>query len=819
MIVLNEIKKFDIITIFRGLFIIYIGLYPPCLLSKKNEPLDYETKNWEKLFENSMFEKNTLNNWEVNGKAFEQGPTKDRVIQKTDGTGSVKKGLSLNLIDRPELYRQPNFSGIQDSPFANSFHPDLTVRAKGSLTSIPFQIEHDYIVFKMASGIPTYPGLMAVNLIVNDKIVRQAFPEYEKINLWNRGTRNNPIFDRYDADNYTLPLEIYIFDVKDLKNQKAQIQIYDEMDLFDGWIVAGSFAGTNQNFSGKKIDGTKPAVQKVSGKKSFIAEKKYLNIPANGASAVDVVTLKVKGKVVQEICMSATDEQNAEFWQFIDLSIWDGEKVELSLEGWGTSPNPLADISLNEEIKGIDNSFNEDLRPQFHLTPIQGWNNDVNGTVYYDGEYHLFYQYDPSRGGKIGSNMHWGHAVSRDLIHWEHLPIALGVTPLRGQNYSGSAIVDNNNDAGLQVGDEKTMIAFYTRRMKYLWEIHDFDVDSSHQAIAYSNDRGRTWTHIDEPAVKGITGKNRDPKVFWHDETKKWIMVFYIRDGFHFYSSSNLKNWEYESHVSGYHECPDFFRLNVDGNPNKKKWVLLGGSGDYAIGDFYGHQFTPDHNGTFKNVAGPVYATQSFTNSPDSEQRRINIAWFRTDWGYKKANEIPDWKDKGLPFRQAFSFPLELTLATTEDGVRVLTNPVKEITALQGEKRTYRSKNISKKNFKINDVDWELAEINCTIKLNGAKKLTMKVRGKEIPYDLETNKVSPNQRYEKILATPIDDKINLRILVDRTIMDVFYNNGQAVHMMNAKYDMDKPLFECFADGGKTKISNVKVVKLNSIWGN
>ena len=143
MIVLNEIKKFDIITIFRGLFIIYIGLYPPCLLSKKNEPLDYETKNWEKLFENSMFEKNTLNNWEVNGKAFEQGPTKDRVIQKTDGTGSVKKELSLNLIDRPELYRQPNFSGIQDSPFANSFHPDLTVRAKGSLTSIPFQIEHE----------------------------------------------------------------------------------------------------------------------------------------------------------------------------------------------------------------------------------------------------------------------------------------------------------------------------------------------------------------------------------------------------------------------------------------------------------------------------------------------------------------------------------------------------------------------------------------------------------------------------------------------------------------------------------------------------
>ena len=376
MIVMNKIKKFTFFSIFRGLLIICIGLYPPYLLSETNQPLDFETKDWDRLFENSMFEKNTLNNWEINGTAFEKGPTKERVIQKTDGTGSVIKELRLNLIDRPELYRQPNFSGIKDSPFANSFHPDVTVRAKGSLTSIPFVIEHDYIVFKMASGIPTYPGLMAVNLIVNGKIVRQAFPEYDEINLWNRGTRNNPIFDRYDADNYILPLEIYIFDVKDLKNQKAQIHIYDEMDLFDGWIVAGSFAGTNENFTGKKIDGTKPIVQKVEDKKSFIAEKKYLNIPANGASAVDVVKLKVDGKVVQEICMSATDEKSAEFWQFIDLSIWEGKKIELSLKGWGTSIDPLADISLNDEIKGVDNSLNEDLRPQFHLTPIQGWNNE-----------------------------------------------------------------------------------------------------------------------------------------------------------------------------------------------------------------------------------------------------------------------------------------------------------------------------------------------------------------------------------------------------------------------------------------------------------
>ncbi|MEE2877357.1 MAG: hypothetical protein VX822_06220, partial [Candidatus Neomarinimicrobiota bacterium] len=233
---MNKIKEFIFPSIFTGLFIICVGLYPSSLLSNNNKALDFETKNWDRLFENSMFEKNTLYNWEIKGKAFEKGPTEERVIQKTDGTESVKKELELNFNDRPELYRQPRLLGIKDYPFANSFHPDLTVRAKGSLTSIPFIIKHDYIVFTMASGIPTYPGLMAVNLIVNGKIVRQAFPEYDKINIWNRGVRDDPIINRYDADNFTLPLEIYSFDVRELKGQNAQIHIYDEMDLFDGWI-------------------------------------------------------------------------------------------------------------------------------------------------------------------------------------------------------------------------------------------------------------------------------------------------------------------------------------------------------------------------------------------------------------------------------------------------------------------------------------------------------------------------------------------------------------------------------------------------------
>ncbi|GAI96610.1 unnamed protein product, partial [marine sediment metagenome] len=197
-----------------------------------------------------------------------------------------------------------------------------------------------------------------------------------------------------------------------------------------------------------------------------------MNIPAQKALPDDALKLWLDGKVIEERCMAISDEEHADFWQFIDLSHWNGKEVEVSFEGWSNLEDPLSDVSLDDNIKGLDHLYAEKYRPQFHFSPIQGWSNDVNGMVYLDGEYHMFYQYDPSQGGQIGRNMHWGHAVSKDLFHWNELPIALGTDLQRGQNYSGSAIVDFNNSAGLQEGKEKTLIAFYTLRSPYYLLVH-----------------------------------------------------------------------------------------------------------------------------------------------------------------------------------------------------------------------------------------------------------------------------------------------------------------------------------------------------------
>jgi len=246
--------------------------------------------------------------------------------------------------------------------------------------------------------------------------------------------------------------------------------------------------------------------------------------------------------------------------------------------------------------------YREPFRPQFHFTPEKNWMNDPNGMVYYDGEYHLFYQYNPF-GDKWG-HMSWGHAVSPDLVHWQHLPVALaeegGV-----MIFSGSAVVDWNNTSGFGKEGQPPLVAIYTG--------HYTDKPLQNQNIAYSNDKGRTWTKFTGNPVLDIGQKDfRDPKVFWHEPTRQWVMVVSLptEHKVRFYASPNLKEWAHLSDfgpagcTTGIWECPDLFSLAVDGNTNRTKWVLImnlnpggpaGGSGcQYFVGQFDGQRFLLD---------------------------------------------------------------------------------------------------------------------------------------------------------------------------------------------------------------------------------
>ncbi len=322
--------------------------------------------------------------------------------------------------------------------------------------------------------------------------------------------------------------------------------------------------------------------------------------------------------------------------------------------------------------------YHEPYRPQLHFSPQEHWINDPNGMVYFQGTYHLFFQYHPY--STTWGPMHWGHATSRDLVHWEQQPIALYPDSL-GYIFSGSAVIDQTNSSGLGSLAHPPMVAIYTSHNPKATQ----DRDREKQSIAYSLDRGQTWVKypgnpvLDNPGISDF----RDPKVMWYEAGRRWIMTLATKDRVTFYSSPDLKHWKKESEFGsglgahgGVWECPDLFSL-PDGN--RTVWVLLvnlnpggpnkGSSTQYFTGDFDGHQFTPFSTRTKWLDYGPdEYAGVTFSNTGN---RRILIGWM-TNWLY--ANQVPT-----LRWRSAMTLPRELKLMHTREELLLASQPVAEL--------------------------------------------------------------------------------------------------------------------------------------------
>ena len=341
----------------------------------------------------------------------------------------------------------------------------------------------------------------------------------------------------------------------------------------------------------------------------------------------------------------------------------------------GQQPKPLM-VEHIQSSDEFDTANREIFRPNYHFTPAYGWMNDPNGMVYKDGEWHLFYQYNPY--ASVWGNMHWGHAVSRDLVNWEHLPVAIAPDGI-GAIFSGSCIVDKNNTAGFGEG---AIVAIYTS-----------SGDAQIQSIAYSNDNGRTFhKYPGNPVLTSDQGNFRDPKVFWHEETSKWIMILAVGKDVHFYSSDNLKEWTFESafgaeygNHGGVFECPDIMELPVEGT-SEKKWMVIvninpggpsGGSAtQYFTGDFDGKTFTCESKPEtvkWMDYGKDHYATVSFANAPDN--RHVVMAWM-SNWQY--AGVVPT-----LQFRSANSVPRELSLYKEGGEHYLKVTPSPELEALR----------------------------------------------------------------------------------------------------------------------------------------
>jgi len=356
--------------------------------------------------------------------------------------------------------------------------------------------------------------------------------------------------------------------------------------------------------------------------------------------------------------------------------------------------------SCNREIsESISTAFQEPHRPQFHFSPPEKWMNDPNGMVYYEGEYHLFYQHYPD--SNVWGPMHWGHAVSKDLVHWEHLPIAIYPDSL-GYIFSGSAVIDLNNTSGLGSPGNPPMVAIFT--------YHNPEGERSgrqdfqYQGIAYSLDKGRTWTkYAGNPVVPNTESIRdfRDPKVIWHELTQQWIMVFAAYDHVKLWASPDLIHWKLLSNFgknagshSGVWECPDMFPMQVEGSTDTK-WVILssinpggpsGGSAtQYFVGDFDGKKFELDPEfakevtkgkGVWLDGGRDNYAGVTWSDIPASDGRRLFMGWM-SNWDYAQVVPTTVW-------RSAMTLPRELTLHQTPGGYRIFSCPVKQLQSLRG---------------------------------------------------------------------------------------------------------------------------------------
>ena len=516
--------------------------------------------------------------------------------------------------------------------------------------------------------------------------------------------------------------------------------------------------------------------------------KQYLNLPVSQKTERKRMSFSVEGKEDRSFVIRLSAQPD--YWVFCDMGAYKGKTINISYEG---DPSGLSKIYQDDKIEGHENLYKEKNRPQFHFTTQRGWINDPNGLIYYDGEYHLFYQHNPYE--REWENMHWGHAVSKDLIHWQQLPEALYPDHL-GTMFSGSTIIDYDNTAGYNKKDNPAMIAFYTADSP----------EKQVQCMAYSIDKGRTWTKYDKnPLIdskdKWNSKDTRDPKVFWYAPSKHWVMVLNERDGHSIYTSKNLKDWNYESHVTGFWECPELFELPIDGNKNNTKWVMYGASGTYMLGSFDGKTFTPEV-GKYYYTSGSIYAAQTFTNIPDNDSRRIQIGWGRIDQ--------PD-----MPFNGMMLLPTELTLKTTKEGVRLINNPIKEKEQLFTLIQKWSNLKSDDANNKMKEFyNSDCLRIKTTIKLSHATDAGLNLFGQRlISYDMNGNMLN-GIFYSPQNMTSME--LSADIYIDRTSVEVFIDGGIFSYSMERKPDSNNTEGFHFW-GNNIEVKNLEVYSVKSIW--
>lgn len=536
--------------------------------------------------------------------------------------------------------------------------------------------------------------------------------------------------------------------------------------------------------------------QEAPARREFAITNHYLHLPVKNGALERQMRFVVDGKTEREFMIEwAVGEPD--YWVFADVSQFKGRK--LVAEVVQLEPTAQLDrIVQSDVVPDADGMYQEKYRPLFHFSTRRGWQNDPNGLVYYKGEYHLFYQHNPF-GVKFFSTAAWGHAVSRDLVHWEELDDAIYPPEFGYRTYSGSAVIDEKNTAGFKTGTEDVMVAFIA-------------LTGMGPSLASSVDRGRTFTLYQGNPVNRFGG---DPRVIWYAPGQHWVMVTCDKvdgqAGFVFSTSPDLKNWTKQSRsLSGFWECPEIFELPLDGDLKQKKWVVYCNKGSqYVVGDFDGKNFSTNTSVMRYSYGNGSAAAQTFNNIPPEDGRRIQIGW-----GTLTTQFVNQSSMLGMPFSQQMTFPVELTLRSTEAGPQLFINPVKEIEKLYAETRTINEAGLSSGPVQISGLDGENFDLELSITTGSAREISLIVRGIPLAYSVSKKELSCMGKVAPLNA--VDGKIKLRMLVDRLSLEIFANDGRIYLPMTNAFDPAVRGVSVSADGSGARLSGSSHT-LTPIW--
>jgi fructan beta-fructosidase len=484
-------------------------------------------------------------------------------------------------------------------------------------------------------------------------------------------------------------------------------------------------------------------------------------------------------------------------------------------------------------------AYQEQYRPQAHFSPARNWMNDPNGLIYYKGQYNLFYQANPE--GNTQSNLSWGHAVSTDLVHWKQLPLAIPFSDSEWI-FSGSVVYDQGNTSGLGTAANPPLVAIYTS----FSPPGSANAQKQAQSLAYSTDGGITWTKYSGNPVLDLNSTSfRDPKVFWYAPSRSWLMSV-SQAGKHqisFYSSPDLKTWTHLSDfgpaaaTGGEWECPDLFQMNVDGNPDDSKWVLVvninpgglqGGSGaQYFTGNFDGKTFTPDSTTPTRwlDYGSDYYAAATYNDAPDGQ--RIMIAWMN-NWNYAKQAPTTPW-------RGSDAFPRELGLKTVNGQVQLVQEPIDALNSLHGAQVASLSGTSLSSQTQALSGGGESLDIQATLTAGTASQFGINVRAgngqlTQVGYDTTTQKLyidrtksgdsSFSGTFAAVHQAPLaltQGKLTLRIIVDASSVEVFADQGEVTLTDTIYPDPSNTGLSVFATNGTAQVSTLTAWQLNSIW--